>query len=65
MRITDVSGNIVYQTKSLGGQAIWDGNDMHGNRVQTGVYLLFNASQGGDKAKADDEVTDVDFEEVK
>lgn len=52
VRITDVSGNIVYQTKSLGGQAIWDGNDMHGNRVQTGVYLLFNASQGGDKKYA-------------
>ena len=52
VRITDVSGNIVYQTTSLGGQAIWDGNDMHGNRVQTGVYLIFNGSQDGQKKHA-------------
>lgn len=52
VRITDISGNIVYQTTSLGGQAIWDGNDMHGNRVQTGVYLLFNGSQDGEKKHA-------------
>ncbi|MCO6501037.1 MAG: hypothetical protein J5I47_11785 [Vicingus serpentipes] len=52
VRITDVSGNIVYQTTSLGGQAIWDGNDIHGNRVQTGVYLIFNGSQDGQKKYA-------------
>jgi len=52
VRITDVSGNIVYQTTSLGGQAIWDGNDMYGNRVQTGVYLLFNGSKDGEKKYA-------------
>jgi len=52
VRITDVSGNIVYQTTSIGGQAIWDGNDMYGSRVQTGVYLLFNGSQDGQKKHA-------------
>jgi len=52
LRITDVSGNIVFQTTSLGGQAIWDGNDIHGNRVQTGVYLLFNGSKGGEQKYA-------------
>jgi hypothetical protein len=49
VRITDVNGNIVFQTTSLGGQAIWDGNDIHGNRIQSGVYLLFNGSQDGNK----------------
>jgi len=52
VRITDISGNIVYKTKSLGGQAIWDGNDMNGNRVQTGVYMVFNGSEDGNQKKA-------------
>ncbi len=47
VRITDISGNIVYETNSLGGQAIWDGKDFHGNRVQSGVYMVFNGSQDG------------------
>ncbi|HNR55124.1 MAG TPA: ABC transporter substrate-binding protein, partial [Flavobacteriales bacterium] len=41
VKITDVSGNLVYRTRSLGGQAIWDGNDMSGRRAATGVYLVF------------------------
>lgn len=41
VKVTDVSGNIVYRTRSLGGQAIWDGNDMSGRRAATGVYLVF------------------------
>lgn len=41
IKITDVSGNLVYETESLGGQAIWDGKKFDGNRVQTGVYLVF------------------------
>ncbi|MGE0560200.1 MAG: hypothetical protein AB7O47_00145 [Flavobacteriales bacterium] len=52
VRITDISGNLVSQTKSLGGQAIWDGKDLHGNRVQTGVYMVFNASQDGELKQA-------------
>lgn len=52
VRITDISGNLVSQTKSLGGQAIWDGKDLHGNRVQTGVYMVFNASQDGQLKQA-------------
>jgi ligand-binding sensor domain-containing protein len=52
VRITDISGNLVYQTISLGGQAIWDGNDLRGNRVQTGVYIVFNATKDGELKKA-------------
>lgn len=52
VRITDISGNLVSQTKSLGGQAIWDGKDLKGNRVQTGVYMVFNASQDGELSQA-------------
>lgn len=52
VRITDISGNLVSQTKSLGGQAIWDGKDLNGNRVQTGVYMVFNARQDGELKQA-------------
>jgi len=41
VKITDISGNIVYETESLGGQAIWYGKNFRGERVQTGVYLVF------------------------
>ncbi|TXI76777.1 MAG: hypothetical protein E6Q44_14925 [Flavobacteriales bacterium] len=47
VKITDVSGNLVYRTKSLGGQAIWDGTDMSGRRAATGVYLVFASDLSG------------------
>ena len=45
VRITDVAGNLVFQTTSEGGQAIWNGNDMNGERVATGVYLVLVADE--------------------
>ncbi len=47
VKITDISGNLVYETVSLGGQAIWDGRNFRGRRVQTGVYLVFISSPDG------------------
>jgi hypothetical protein len=47
VKITDVSGNIVYRTTSEGGQAIWNGNDMSGRRASTGVYLVFASDPSG------------------
>lgn len=47
VKITDISGNIVYETTSLGGQAIWDGRTFSGNRVSTGVYLVFCTNEDG------------------
>jgi len=41
IKITDSYGNLVYQTKSEGGQAIWDGNNFNGQRVATGIYMVF------------------------
>jgi len=49
VKITDVSGNIVYETTALGGQAIWDGKNFSGKRVQTGVYLVFCTNEDGSK----------------
>ena len=47
VKITDASGNVVHQTRSEGGMAVWDGFDGNHNRVKTGVYYVF-ASQGAD-----------------
>jgi hypothetical protein len=47
VKITDVSGNLVYETKSLGGQAVWDLRNYRSQRVATGVYLVFCANEDG------------------
>lgn len=48
-KVTDVSGNLVYHGNSLGGQAIWDLKDISGNRVSSGVYLIYCNSENGSK----------------
>lgn len=47
VKITDVSGNLVYETRALGGQAIWDGHAINGNKVKPGVYLVFVSDNEG------------------
>jgi streptogramin lyase len=47
IKITDVSGNLVYESTSHGGQAIWDGKNFSGEKVKTGVYLVFASSKDG------------------
>lgn len=47
VKITDVSGNLVYRTTSLGGQAIWNGTDMSGQRASTGVYMVLATDASG------------------
>jgi hypothetical protein len=49
VKITDVSGNLVHKTTSLGGQATWNGLNLNGNRVKTGVYLIFLSDKTGDE----------------
>lgn len=40
VKIADAAGNVVFQTRSEGGTAIWDGMDEAHNRVKTGVYYV-------------------------
>ena len=47
VRITDISGQLVYRTKALGGQAIWNGIDYKGHRPQSGIYLVFITNKDG------------------
>jgi hypothetical protein len=47
VKITDVSGNLVYKTTSNGGTATWDGKNVKGEKVSTGVYLIWTAANEG------------------
>ena len=51
VKITSLNGQLLFQTKSLGGQAIWNGKTNDGNKVATGVYLVFARDElGNEKA---------------
>lgn len=50
IKITDISGNLVYETVSDGGQASWDLKTYNGRRVATGVYLIFCANNDGSQS---------------
>jgi len=47
IRITDISGRLVFTGKAEGGQAVWDGTTMDGHKVHTGVYLVFASNETG------------------
>jgi len=44
VKITDINGQIIFETRALGGQAIWDGKDLTGQKAATGVYLVFSVA---------------------
>jgi hypothetical protein len=50
IRITDISGNLVYETVSDGGMATWDLRTYNGRRVATGIYIVFCASEDGSQS---------------
>lgn len=45
VKITDINGQLVYETEALGGQAIWNGRDYNGRQVTSGVYLVYATDQ--------------------
>ncbi len=44
VKITDIQGQIVYETVATGGQAIWNGRDFSGRKPASGVYLVFSTA---------------------
>ncbi len=52
VKITDISGRLVYQTQALGSQAVWDGRDYNGKKAQTGVYLIMSSNELGEQTFA-------------
>ncbi len=49
VKITDISGNLIFETNALGGQAIWDGLTSYGKRASTGIYVVFISNEDGSK----------------
>lgn len=40
VKITELNGTLVYQTRSQGGQAVWNGTNYKGEKVASGFYLV-------------------------
>lgn len=47
VKITDISGTLVYQGRANGSQMIWNGKGYNGNRAKSGVYLVFSSTDLG------------------
>jgi ligand-binding sensor domain-containing protein len=50
IKITDISGSVVFQGTALGGQAIWNGKNFQGEKAHTGIYLVFASDEAGENA---------------
>ncbi|KAA9325304.1 T9SS type A sorting domain-containing protein [Hymenobacter busanensis] len=48
VKITDVSGTLVYQTRATGGTVTWNLADYNGRKVQSGVYLVMTSDAEGE-----------------
>lgn len=49
VKITDVAGNLIFQTIARGGQAVWNGKNFHGQKAHSGVYLVFSTNENGEE----------------
>jgi hypothetical protein len=52
VKITELNGRLVFQTRAAGGQAVWNGKDYTGRRPSTGVYLILVTDDTGIEKKA-------------
>lgn len=46
VKITELNGRLVYQTKALGGQAVWNGKNYKGELIASGVYIILVTDDG-------------------
>jgi len=46
VKITEMDGRLIYQTRALGGQAIWDGKNYKGQKISSGAYLVLVSDDG-------------------
>jgi len=51
VKITDIEGNLVYETTSEGGTVLWDTRAFGKYKVASGVYMIFLASDDGAETK--------------
>jgi ligand-binding sensor domain-containing protein len=52
VKITDLAGRLVFETRSEGGLASWNLNDYTGRRVRGGIYIVFVVSADGTEHQA-------------
>ncbi len=52
VKIADVAGNIVFETETEGGTALWNMRDFRNQRVSTGVYLIYASTLAGEERGA-------------
>lgn len=52
VKITDLAGRLVFETRSEGGLASWNLNDYTGRRARAGIYILFVVSADGSEHQA-------------
>jgi hypothetical protein len=46
VKITEMDGQLVYQTRALGSQAVWNGRNYKGQKISSGVYLVLVNDDG-------------------
>ena len=46
-KVTNISGELIYQAEAEGGMGVWNGKTYNGERVSTGVYLVFATKSDG------------------
>ena len=51
VKITDVVGNLIYETRASGGIAEWDTKNLRGKAVASGIYLVLMSNQDGSDTK--------------
>ena len=51
IKITDIEGNLVYETTSAGGTIEWDTTAFGRYKVASGVYIIFISAQDGSETK--------------
>jgi hypothetical protein len=47
VKITTVGGSVVHSARANGGTVVWNGKDLKGQKVATGVYLVFSSNREG------------------
>jgi hypothetical protein len=50
VKITDISGKLIWQVQANGGTATWNVRDYNGRRAASGMYLVFSTSLDGSES---------------
>jgi len=51
VKITDVTGTLVYETTANGGEATWDGKNFSGRSANSGVYIVMVTNSDGSQTQ--------------